>query len=1836
MESCKIIKFGIFDDFSHQFKRNTITNILPLNFKELIVSTTEEILIIEKKAVKMRYPLKFSTFTIIPDVDLLIGITPKKGDFNIYQISDLYKAYKLNNSNVIKNACIGKFPTSQAGITHVFYSPKSNCIITIGSGIKVFNIQYKESDNPKEKPTISITKKSSFATSYASSSMTPPAFIKDAELILLPTESGIYAYSLSGLKVCRCSKYPASIKTIYATYSSKPNKNASLTPIPSSNIEKKEHLILSKKILTYDMNEGMNLWHNKGQLITHYDTIRSSVLSIIFIDDENAICINSCHILFYLNIKTGKTFYYMNLERNPTRLILTYIKGEPILCACFGSYLRALKLVIPWRVWNLNLEQTLSIRRYDRFMSAARILIDGENSFIKLYSPRDGSQLPFAKPKDSVHPVSYLYNRGIIESHIFNSEQLTYEPKIVQIGVESEGKLARDALYVALQNGQILSYDTSTSICEEVAKMNFKIAFMTVCRFHSIENTTQTKPGKTDNDGFQWGYAISSENGELFILDYFSMEEIGHFTVLDDTLTQMSFDFESDLIVMVFSQKTVLFDLEKGKIVDNVAAVANRVTSLFGNFLMYGYDSGHIRRIGIENKRFVTYNSENKVVPKEKYDSSMIKPHSCPITGFSFAQKVWISSGLDGNVILWNYEFNILYKIHLPLPLRSCLIMNGRCEILVATATEIMQIKNRPLLKYLKKDEKIDLEVKEIDNFDRFLDVLCQTDDDGADYASDDDDDIDFEFEEEKLLMKINKYMGSNDNPKEVVDNSMTDSSSNAAGGRGFPSSPNAGASSAAAGTKGQTGSTNKNNSAKKPGQGSDEAQKSQAGDSGSQRGGSSKKGRESSQAEAKNGDAAKGDAASKKNNDADDKSKAKSKDSSADKSKTATDDKSKTKDESADKTKDGSADKSKTKDGSADKSKDGSADKSKASTADKNKTKDGSADKNKTKDGSADKSKASTADKNKTKDGSADKNKTKDGSADKNKTKDGSADKSKADSSDKAKSGSKDKSSTDKSDKNKTGSSDKSKTGSSEKSGTDASDKESTSGKSKSKTKSKDKSNNNNEEGEYDDESNESEDKAAKGSKSSTKGKTKADGESKSKDGTGSKTSKAKQSKSDSKAASGTSNTNEDDSKDGSSTASKSKDNKISESGSKDSKVSTSKSGSQADEESSSKDNKVSKSSSKSDSISKSSSNLNEASKNENSSKDESSSKDEKASNSNSQDEDSKISQSNSRSEANDESSKACASNESSESKVGNENSESNEKVSNKNNENLENNENDENEKRKESNKDHQAAEDGSEKANQSNEITNEPNEALNEASQNDQNIENAENESGIENGVKDNDNKEGGSENQNEKNDENAEKIENGQNEDGSNKGSLSNENDESIKNSNNEDEANANKSENENENKDENDMNNELNNKDENENNVNDNEDKLNENENDNENDNDNDNIGQNGELGDAENKVDQGNEENQGNENQYGEEGQIENNNNNNDENGEGENQYPDDDQQQQQLQGREEGENEDNLEDQNQELEDDAAKENPNGNEEDNDQLIDYQEEEILEESKPRKSKKKRKNKPKESDSESYDFDPNSPYDGPFTRMPPPNVVLDKHELFKLYRKGRREFKPLVDEVRRENRIYDTWRNSLSYVQNMTNSITSYEEYRKQKQNHKGFTLLPKQPKHASSARAPRPNSNRNTTDTFITANSKTLSSTQHANSDNDNDDVTTSRQPPLPHIANKLLYPASYVHNYNNNFDTQSAIATPRLFGRFSSVDTMVEEVEQNRNQKMASTIYANSPKQKVQLPPLIYSQPVSSPQESPLNTVRSPPLASQTSPRRKFKQGNAIEVESS
>lgn len=770
MESLDIVKFGIFDDFSHVFGTGIITNVISLNHREMIISTTKEIIKIEKSVIKMRHPIKFSTCAIVPGTDFLIGITTKKGDLIIYQIGDLPQKQQSYNSRSIElpPPLLENYPTNQSGIFHMIYSPKSQSIITIGAGIKVFSLKYKLSRISVIKPTVSISPRSSFASDYATTILVPPAFDSDTELLLLPTDEGICAYNLDGHLIMQCSKYPASVSTVYATHPSKPPKLADVPNDKSTNTVR-----MSKKLLTYDSNKGMALWGKRGQLIDQFETIGSSVLAIMFVDSENALCLNSSHALFFLNIKTGKTFFCLNLEKNPSRLFLTFVNNEPFLCACFASYMRVLKIVIPWRVWNLNINKTLNMRRCNKFRSAARVLVSAENSFIKFYSPRDGGKMTVATPAEACRPVSFLYDRGIVENYIFNEKELKFSVSVSRITNKtaeikenskeedkkeeeedaSDKTPSRDILFIILENGTILGFDTNVANCEEVMKMKCKAAFMSICRIRATNKKKRASKNEenqeNEEDSYQWCYAVASPKSDLFILDYFSMKEVRHFTVSDDTLIKMFFHFESECIIMVFARKTILFDIEKGIIIDTVLVGGNQTTTLFSNYLIFGYETGHIRHISIENKRFVLSDSSNKKKKKkeenreeeeeevkekventhhhvvaDKSNNALQKPHSGPITGFSFSLKIWISSGLDGNVIVWDYNFEKVYKICLPLPLRSCLIMNGKRDILVATETEVMLIKNNYLAEFFEEDP-IDVEFEDIDNFDKIKDALC-------------------------------------------------------------------------------------------------------------------------------------------------------------------------------------------------------------------------------------------------------------------------------------------------------------------------------------------------------------------------------------------------------------------------------------------------------------------------------------------------------------------------------------------------------------------------------------------------------------------------------------------------------------------------------------------------------------------------------------------------------------------------------------------------------------------------------------------------------------------------------------------------------------------------------------------------------------------------------------------------------------------------------------------------------------------------------------------------------------------------------------------------------
>ena len=653
METKANISFGAFDDFQLDFSSN-ITSLLSINRRDCIASTTKEIIKFEGNNLKLKCKLSLSSFVLVPEADFLIGLTSKCDELLITRISDFSKVL------------FDHFKTNNSATSHMIYSQRSKAIITIGDGVNVFTLNYEHlgRNASAAKPKISISYRSSFASDYKSSILSHPSFIFQSEFILLPTQEGIRAFDLDGNPKDLYSKYPASNKTIY-TYNQE-----------------------THQLLSYDNDYGLVLWENNGQITKKYSSVSFPILMMKFIDNENVICLNTNNEAFYFNVKTGKIFMCYTFEQKPSKAFLLYIQENPVLFVSFGKLLKALKLIIPWKVWKSDISHPIQLCRFNKFCDAARILVETEKSNIKLLSPRDSIEMTYVAPSFSSNFVSLLYDRGVFEKYIFDEESHEYKIKLYQI---NPGK-NRDMIFILFENGSLLGYDTGCSPCEEVLNIKSNYASMSVCRYN--EN---------------WAYALSSQNGDLYIYDYNRLTEITHLKASDQHLMKTFYHYDSDSLIMVFKKMTVLFCLKTLEIIDTLKINGSKTASLFGNFLKFGYSTGCIAHVDIKDNHLICYEL-----------NEMPRPHKESISDFSFSQKFWISSSVDGSIILWNYQMMKICNVSLSTPLYSCLILNGKRDILAATDSEIMLIAGNILF----KDNEIDHVISEIDNFDRLQDSL--------------------------------------------------------------------------------------------------------------------------------------------------------------------------------------------------------------------------------------------------------------------------------------------------------------------------------------------------------------------------------------------------------------------------------------------------------------------------------------------------------------------------------------------------------------------------------------------------------------------------------------------------------------------------------------------------------------------------------------------------------------------------------------------------------------------------------------------------------------------------------------------------------------------------------------------------------------------------------------------------------------------------------------------------------------------------------------------------------------------------------------------------------
>ena len=695
-------QLGLFEEFTTNFGTGSINSIFPINSRELFCVTNRNIHRFEKDEIRhSESSMKFSASIIIPETDLVIGITARTNLLYIFRVSNT------------QQPLIDGFPVEHHGIFHLYFAKNSSCVVLVGYGIKVYHLGIKF---PSGKfsifpPEIEIKFRAKFCNDYNTTILTPPPFDERNEYIFLPTKDGVCSFDLDGNKHGLLSKLPADISTVYCF-----NKFA-------------------RNIFTYDADNGLVKWTQFGIVEQTFPTSGKAIYAIIIVDNEHAICLNSSNQIYLLNFLNSRTLGMISLgPKLPSRLIPITIQNQNYIFACFGATLKVIRIDIPWVTWMPYQRNCEFISRYNKMYDTGRILYKTKNGFIKLFSSKTPRLLNVATQKSAVSPVSFLYDRGILQeakrdnnkykyTNILLSKELDLtainnyfndDNNFLQNGdINQQRVIDRDIIFFTLENGYIVAFSTKDTTCEEIFSIPMKAYFLLIIMYDD-----------------HWCYGSISQFGDLLIYDYFSFEFIIKFKVTYNKVISVSYLHFINSIIFVLEDSILIFSLEHKRITDELELKYGSIYASFGDFMKIGYKSGHIitlyfNNFNLLNESFLDFETEyissDNVGMFVKDDITEFRPHETEITGFSFSEEIWISSSKDGYILAWNYFNESLLKLSTNVPLFSCCFINGYHDILAVTETEIMKIAGKNY--FYKFDEKDEI----IDNYDENLSFLDYT-----------------------------------------------------------------------------------------------------------------------------------------------------------------------------------------------------------------------------------------------------------------------------------------------------------------------------------------------------------------------------------------------------------------------------------------------------------------------------------------------------------------------------------------------------------------------------------------------------------------------------------------------------------------------------------------------------------------------------------------------------------------------------------------------------------------------------------------------------------------------------------------------------------------------------------------------------------------------------------------------------------------------------------------------------------------------------------------------------------------------------------------------------
>lgn len=654
MDECENIqKFGIHDYCTHSFGPAGIGCVFPINKSEMIAITMKEVILFENDEIKSKARYNFSCACFIPEVSLIVGHTYRGSEIFAFQTNDF------------DHPILSHYQTDHVGVYHIIYSPKSHALITIGTGIKVWNITWVElgmrmiSSNAK----IIITPRASYANHYDTPILNQPVFDYEKERLYLPTAEGITGFDLDGVPCELITRLPADVQTIFA------------------------YCPENEKVMTSDSVNGVCVWKKGGKIEKRISTLGPTILSFAFIDSQNVLFMNATGHLFIINIKTARIFHCYESPQRPTRITMTRLFNNPVIALCFGSVLRLFRVFVPWKVWNMNITRPHGICRCSKYDQAARILVHTNNSFIKLYSPQTKRLLVSTTPTEATTPHSFRYDRGLFIDYVFDHKLKIYNENLIQTVVDEP----RDYLFVTFENGMVINYNVGVTPAIEL--------------WNDTINAISVEVIKLSDE---WCYAIGRSDGGLTFLDYFTFLTKKTVSLFKEKVFDMFYHYHSNSLVFLLESRIQVVDIKSCQIANSMVYTNSDVATVHGDVLYVGHNSGEIDRFDLTNRC---------LTPIVLDQSS--KPHKAKVTSFGFGRKFYLSSSLDGTYMVWNYEHEKTMIVTTPFPIYSISFLGPKRQILLGMETEIMLMEPTQLF-----GSEIDPEIEIIDNYDKKEDSL--------------------------------------------------------------------------------------------------------------------------------------------------------------------------------------------------------------------------------------------------------------------------------------------------------------------------------------------------------------------------------------------------------------------------------------------------------------------------------------------------------------------------------------------------------------------------------------------------------------------------------------------------------------------------------------------------------------------------------------------------------------------------------------------------------------------------------------------------------------------------------------------------------------------------------------------------------------------------------------------------------------------------------------------------------------------------------------------------------------------------------------------------------